>query len=59
MGEDLPGDPRPPVCRACLRAARKQVGTGRLNDRNDLHCPAAARAHEGIYLIDLADCCFR
>jgi len=30
--EDLAADRGLPVCRACLRAARKQVGTGRLDD---------------------------
>jgi hypothetical protein len=59
MGEDLPDDRRPPVCRACLRAARKQVGIDRLNDGKDLHRPAAAGTEERIHLVDLADCCLR
>jgi hypothetical protein len=49
MGEDLPDDRRPPVCR---------VGTGRLNDGKDLHRPAAG-SEERIHLVDLADCCLR
>jgi len=63
VGEDRPDHRLAPVCRACLRAARKQVGTGRLDDGDDLRCPATARTHDlsavaqagGISLIDLAD----
>jgi len=43
MGGDLPDGRPPPVCRACLRAARKQVGTGRLDHGDDLHWAAALR----------------
>lgn len=42
IGEDLPHDRRAPVSRA---------GTGRLDDGDDLHPPAAAGTYEGSHLI--------
>ena len=47
-GEQLPDGRRAPVCRACLRAARKQVATGRLNPGDDCHRPAVPGTEERI-----------
>jgi hypothetical protein len=47
------------ICPTTFRGPVCRVGTGRFEDGDDPHPPAAPRTHEGTYLIDLTDCCFR